>query len=92
MAQSNHPWGTTHVILPDPLAYTQRPEFVKFALEFIGPESGEPFYCWYIWHSYKYSKDWAKDTATLYSSLKAKGRLITIAEYLAQNSLQKSES
>lgn len=86
------PIGTTHVLLPDPLAYTQRPEFLKFAVEFYGPESGEPFYCWYIWHSYKYSKDWVKDTSTMYSSLKAKGRLITKDEFLAKNSLHKPES
>ena len=87
----NYPLGTTHVLLADPLAYCQRPDFLKYAVDFYGPESGDPFYAWYFWTANKYYCGWVKDTATLYSDLQAKGRVVKINDYIAQNVVQNSE-
>lgn len=57
------PNGCTHVYLADETSYNQTPFFMKWGLDFIGPESGNYYYHWYIWHHYKFHSGWIKDSS-----------------------------
>jgi hypothetical protein len=39
------------------LDFEPKPDFFKWGFDFIGPASGETFYCWYFWTH----RGWLKD-------------------------------
>ena len=44
------PWGCTHVQLANPLAYCQRPTFMRWAKWYYSEDKPGDVNCWYIWH------------------------------------------
>jgi hypothetical protein len=56
------PRGCTHVQLANPLDYDQKPTFLKLEFDFLGPESGQEYYCWCIWHQGTWRKDYGYQT------------------------------
>lgn len=52
------PVGTTHVLPTDPEAYSLSPLYMKWGHDFVGPESGTSYSCWYHWHRGAWHKDY----------------------------------
>lgn len=76
---SDIPRGCTHVQLANPLDYCQRPTFMKWDFDFRGPESGNVYNCWYIWHRFKHYSDWVKDYG--YQRPRDKSLFLTVDQF-----------
>lgn len=73
------PSDCTHVQLANPLDYCQRATFMRWAPWYYSEDKPGDVYCWYIWHHYKYHKDWAQDLG--YQRPRDESLFLTVAEY-----------